>query len=126
MGQFRISLLQLLVQSDELFIGGLELFFGSLELLVGAVKLLHAGLGFFVRRLQFFVGGFLLLDDCLQVVARPGEIVLHLDQLPIVAFLQLASNRGFSRVRRDGRPPRTGSESTRRPRGARAEAELRY
>ena len=78
-GQFRISLLQLLVQSDELFITGLELFFGRLQLLVGAMKLLHAGLGFFVRRPQFLVGRFLLLDDRLEVVASPGEIIPHLD-----------------------------------------------
>lgn len=71
--QLDVAIGHLVVDGDQHLVGRLELLFRGLELLFDALQFLVGRLAFFAGRLELFVGGVLLLQDELQVVARPGH-----------------------------------------------------
>ena len=77
--QLGVGGLQLLVHRFELFVGRLQLFVGGLQLFDGRLQLFVGGLELLVARLQLFVGGLHLLLRALQLRAE-RDLARDLDE----------------------------------------------
>ena len=91
--QFRVVLLQLLVEGSELLIARLQLFLCSLELFVRRLEFFVARDNLFVRRLQLLVRRLLVLDHRTELSFRRRQLFAELRRVGARAPLALVAGR---------------------------------
>ena len=79
--QLGVACGQFLIERGQFFVGGFQFFIGGFEFLVEALQFLVGGLHFLVGRLQFFNGSVVFLLERIQMIARGGKFLLHLQEL---------------------------------------------
>ncbi len=72
----RLTRLNSALRSLSLVVERIQFFIGRLQFFLGGFQFLVEGLRLFVRRHEFFNGGFLGRDDRLQILAGGGKLAI--------------------------------------------------